>query len=781
MARVMAMVLPALAAPARLAEEDTRPQPQPPAHATDVSLDETEAWPGASAWVRSAQDAVFARSGVMNPGHRPKRASHPLPDKAGAGFHVIGNVAVLIGDEETTTTGQDGRHALVGGNMAAVSSRFIKAFGDNFDQIAVFLSFIDYASPHALAYQLPMRNTIRGLGLGMFDHSPAFGSPSGRLETMLNMKRVLLYGVDAPRDADNSLYLVWAQEAAHRWLVYFRYRRAGDTDNRDELLGRDASHWARELHAGSSSMEAYGWKDNGDGTFSVVNRGQGYNQLDQYGMGLRQPSEVQPFFLLEDLQDEAGKPAPKGTLSKGVRYRAKKTTLTIQDIERAMGPREPPVDQAAQDLRMGVVLLAAHGTPPGDVVGEAFHIDLTRRTWSDHYNKALEGRGMVCTELLRPCRGPAFTFGPATWHEAAAGGDGVLGPGEAFTLKVQVSNQGMASGKALVQAQAGENLVFRKSAIDTGLLEPNQTTTLTFDGSIPPSTACGDKITVEFTVPDKSARPSPSMGAIDVVLGLVPGPVQVNDFEQPATGWRVNPEGKDTADAGRWQQGTPEKTEAFSFTLQPGAAFSGRGAFVTGAAKGDHASANDVHGGKTTLESPPLPLTNLRTPTLSYQVYFVAADFDVRHKVLLPGTEDALIVLASHDDGVTWTEVDRVTGMAVGWQRRLVRLPGKLPPEALAAGALRFRFVAEEGGDVDNVVEAVIDDVGVLGESPSCPGDPSTSGGSGTVGTTGLPAGGCECRVGRLNRTHKSDALPVAFLILPILCALVRRLLRRRS
>ena len=146
--------------------------------------------------------------------------------------------------------------------------RFIAAFGDHYDQIAVFLTFNDLAMPQSLAYQMPIKNDVSGIGLGLFDSSAEFGSPSGRLQTALNMKRILAYGRDAANDPANDLYSVWAQEAAHRWSAYLRFKREGDTDASDALLGRQKAHWAQGVQADASIMDGYLWTDNGDGTFS---------------------------------------------------------------------------------------------------------------------------------------------------------------------------------------------------------------------------------------------------------------------------------------------------------------------------------------------------------------------------------------------------------------------------------------------------------------------------------------------------------------------------------
>jgi murein tripeptide amidase MpaA len=61
-----------------------------------------------------------------------------------------------------------------------------------------------------------------------------------------------------------------------------------------------------------------------------------------------------------------------------------------------------------------------------------------------------------------------------------------------------------------------------------------------------------------------------------------------------ARGWRVDPDGRDTASDGRWQRGDPQRGD-----LQLGSAASGRSVLVTGRAPG-----HDVDGGRTSVRSP---------------------------------------------------------------------------------------------------------------------------------------------------------------------------------
>ena len=267
----------------------------------------------------------------------------------------------------------------------------------------------------------------------------------------------------------------------------------------------------------------------------------------------------------------------------------------------------------------------------------------------------------------------AFTFDAPTFGAAEPA------PGDSFSLQVPITNVGNATGPTRIRVDARGRVAFSKDIADTVAVAPGTTTTATFSGTVPLGTPCGQELSLDFTTVEPSERPNPSQGTGAIVVGIVPGPG--DDLEQAgAPGWTVNPDGQDTATTGQWALGAPERSIAFDFVVQPGAAWSGHQAFVTGPPALDGPSSNDVTGGFTTLASPPFALAGLRTPHLSYRVYFVAADFD--HEVLIPGVGDSLRVLASADD-TTWIEVDRVTGMNLGWQRRLVKLADKLSPDLL--------------------------------------------------------------------------------------------------
>ncbi|HEY0713327.1 MAG TPA: hypothetical protein VGF45_11685, partial [Polyangia bacterium] len=592
-----------------------RAQPVPDPHSVDIWGQHT---PGIDIDLPGARQAV--RQQLLAPhvlGHTERfeapQAAEPPPATSSqathsiGGFTLVGSVAVISADESMVSR-RDVGYGLTRSNLAALSTRFLKTFGDDYDQLAVFLAFPDRNSTASLAYQQPVKNDVRGLGLDLFDITREFGSPSGRMQTVLNMKRANLYGRDAAGDPDNGLYPVWAQEAAHRWLVYFRYQRADEKMPSKALLGRQEAHWSRGVEAQGSIMDGYDWKDNGDGTFTPGRRAFRYGVLDQYGMGLRKASEVPPFFLLEDIRDLAGNPA--SFVATNGRYQAKKIPLTIDDIIRGTGAREPEIDPAAQDLRMGVILLGPPETRADQLIGEAFQIDNTRRLWTEFYNAAGGGRGRVCTDLLQPCRGDAFSFDRFTLREAPslATPDGTVSPGEPFELEVHVSNIG---DKAAIPSITGNAPGFSFDPPKAeAMLAPGQSSKIVLTGRVDATVSCEKLVNLDLRIPGSRGG---SRMLRDVAVGITPTVLEGFEGANAPADWRINPEGSDTGQMGRWAWGTPARSVSFDYTLQPGAAFSGAGAFATGLSNEE----TDNVEGRTTLESAAFPLAGLREPTIS--------------------------------------------------------------------------------------------------------------------------------------------------------------------
>ncbi|MFF0309303.1 M28 family metallopeptidase [Streptosporangium sp. NPDC004379] len=106
-------------------------------------------------------------------------------------------------------------------------------------------------------------------------------------------------------------------------------------------------------------------------------------------------------------------------------------------------------------------------------------------------------------------------------------------------------------------------------------------------------------------------------------LSAPPKAVWQDEFES-ATGWITNPAGTDTATSGRWERGRPEAT-SYEGPKQLGTTTSGVNDLVTGRRAGSSAGANDIDGGRTSIQSPPITLPAGGPLKLSFSWYLAHA------------------------------------------------------------------------------------------------------------------------------------------------------------
>ena len=159
-------------------------------------------------------------------------------------------------------------------------------------------------------------------------------------------------------------------------------------------------------------------------------------------------------------------------------------------------------------------------------------------------------------------------------------------------------------------------------------------------------------------------------------------------------GWRTDPDGTDTATAGRWARGVPKGS-----TYQLATARSGRAVLATGLAR-----YADVDGGTTTVRSPLFRLPESKTATLRLR-YWVGLS-------AAAGSADGLTVRLVDDTGVPIGD-PLLEIMGTGerrrpaWRTLTVQLPGT------AAGTrVAVELVARDGGS-DATVDAGVDTVRV--------------------------------------------------------------------
>jgi bacterial leucyl aminopeptidase len=186
----------------------------------------------------------------------------------------------------------------------------------------------------------------------------------------------------------------------------------------------------------------------------------------------------------------------------------------------------------------------------------------------------------------------------------------------------------------------------------------------------------------------------------DLVFAVTSAPVNTVFFDnfETALGWTANPNGTDTATAGRWERGDPEATTDGG-ARQLGTTVSGVNDLVTARLAGASAGTNDVDGGVTSIQSPPITLPSTGTLTLSFQYYLAhssnssSADF---FRVFVVGS--------------TTTQVFQSLGAASS--RNGVWTAASANLAAFAGQTVRIRFEAADAATA-SLVEAGVDDVRV--------------------------------------------------------------------
>jgi hypothetical protein len=173
-----------------------------------------------------------------------------------------------------------------------------------------------------------------------------------------------------------------------------------------------------------------------------------------------------------------------------------------------------------------------------------------------------------------------------------------------------------------------------------------------------------------------------------------------DDDLEIARGWRVDPDGTDTATKGAWARGNAVPTSS-SGPKQLDWAPSGVGVFATGPTTAPGASSNDLDGGTTTVVSPLIELPAATGQRLRFRYYLAhgpSATVDDELRVEVVGTDGTattvLLETASPDDD------------DAAWASASVSI------DPWAGQSVRLRFTAQDEAN-DSLVEAAFDDVRV--------------------------------------------------------------------
>jgi glucose/arabinose dehydrogenase len=172
-----------------------------------------------------------------------------------------------------------------------------------------------------------------------------------------------------------------------------------------------------------------------------------------------------------------------------------------------------------------------------------------------------------------------------------------------------------------------------------------------------------------------------------------------DDFEA-ARGWTLTAGSANTATSGRWQRGDPEATSSNGIALQLGTCDGPSvNCFVTALAAGSAAGTNDVDGGMTSIQSPPIALPGATTINLRFRYYLAhlnnatSADYFRVRVVGNNGTPQTL-----------FTRPGAASNVAGAWITQNVNL------SAFAGQTVQIRFEARDFNSA-SLIEAGVDNV----------------------------------------------------------------------
>jgi hypothetical protein len=241
-----------------------------------------------------------------------------------------------------------------------------------------------------LAFEINVKNPVRGIGLDESDDSAAWGS-RGILESVVYMD-----SVDPYLDVDG--FEILGHEVGHRWLARLRFKDPAGTAS-GALLGRGNVHWSFFADTDASVMEGNDIADLGGGRFETVDFTRGYSALDLYAMGLAEAREVPPFFYVEGADNF--RPARSYKVSSGpeagVSFTGVRRAVRIEDVVAAMGPRVPDAAHSPHSFRLAFILVSDATAPatPGQIAG----VGRIRARFEGRFRDATGGRGSVDASL----------------------------------------------------------------------------------------------------------------------------------------------------------------------------------------------------------------------------------------------------------------------------------------------------------------------------------------------------------------------------------------------
>lgn len=218
---------------------------------------------------------------------------------------------------------KDDVHDTPAPDLKLMAKEFYKIFPDKFDFLTVYSTTPD----SGFYFHVNVRNDVTGLGDSKFDYTKLYGS-NGKLR-----------GINFLRDVGGP----HMHEMTHQWGVFLK-----NPEVRTEV------HW------GAVNVPGYLWgmdfRNNGNGTFTVTRnytygpKDGKYPPIEMYMLGLIPANQVPNIIALKGIDPRAYN---EGDVIKPASY----TTISIQDIIAANGPRVPSFQNSPRKFREAGILI----------------------------------------------------------------------------------------------------------------------------------------------------------------------------------------------------------------------------------------------------------------------------------------------------------------------------------------------------------------------------------------------------------------------------------------
>ncbi len=385
-----------------------------------------------------------------------------LSAPASAASENIGEIAVIEDVGGVILTGMGASMPNVYCQNAACA--FFQNHVDEYDALFIFNNAVTN-----MQQGWSVQNFNEGIGRPLFDWTSTYCATNGRLRITVSMGNLRTL----PFNPDDIAVIVpfypltgaelMAHEFGHHWLSAVNFDKGDGQGMQCLLRGYEPSssgggknsradgscngyntndfnqHWSYNYNS-CSLMYGSCIEDLGGGQFhySYPLGEVKYSPLDQYLMGLRAPEEVPPNFVVDTGDFVGTSSIPISHSSAGVEKSGARVDVTIEDIIRQEGPRNPATDSC--HWKAAFVLIHPEGQPPTDL--DLQQMEAYRQRWESFYDWATDERGSFDT-TLDGCGIGTDTCAGETSSQCGAVGDCSEGDYRCAGLAVvQVCSQG---------------------------------------------------------------------------------------------------------------------------------------------------------------------------------------------------------------------------------------------------------------------------------------------------------------------------------------------------